>query len=189
MALRIKSRWHNSERNTTTEKTLSGSAEALAFITWRIALDKAINLHGEDFVYRSDGQRIAVICEYLAYMVQIADRQMAQMGFDEPQRRLFITALAKRTAEHVEDNAIDIFGPGDFQSGFIDTLNERSNQYADYDYTDDGPSYSFMQVLGLKVQDILGLDQTNKWAINQVMEIDAPEVDEKLRQSMLDLLG
>ena len=63
MALRIKSHWHDDG----TERSLEEIAGALAFISWRIAKDKAINLHGQDFVYESDRQRFAVIAEYLVF--------------------------------------------------------------------------------------------------------------------------
>ncbi|MCB1866141.1 MAG: hypothetical protein KDG50_12005 [Chromatiales bacterium] len=189
MAIRIKSRWHDSQRNEAADKSLHDAAGALAFIAWRLALDKAKNLHGQDFVYRTDGQRVAVICEYLAFCVQIADRLVHRMGYDDGDRRVFIEAFARRVAEHVEDNAIDLFGPGDYRSGFIATLNERAGEYADYGYDDDGPAYSFLHLLGQKILGIMGSDQTNKWAIDQVMEIDAPAVDERLRKALTDLLS
>ena len=50
MALRIKSQWHNEVK----DRSLEEIAGAIAFITWKIALDKAVNLHGENFVYESD---------------------------------------------------------------------------------------------------------------------------------------
>ena len=53
-------------------------AGALAFIGWRVAKDRAINLHGEDYVYESDEQRFAVIVEYLIYQLQIIDRLAAE---------------------------------------------------------------------------------------------------------------
>ena len=69
MALRIKSRWHDDEQNRSIEEI----AGALAFIIWRIAKDKAINLHGQDYVYESDQQRMDVIGEYLIFQLQIVE--------------------------------------------------------------------------------------------------------------------
>ena len=43
-----------------------------------LAKDKAINLHGQDFVYDSDEQRFAVITEYLIFQLQIIDRLAAR---------------------------------------------------------------------------------------------------------------
>ena len=50
MALRIKSHWWNDE----SERSIPEIGSALAFIAWRIAVDKAITLHCERFVYRDD---------------------------------------------------------------------------------------------------------------------------------------
>ena len=54
MAVRIKAHWHNEE----VERSLDDIAGALAFIAWRLATDKAITLHGADFVYLDDAQRM-----------------------------------------------------------------------------------------------------------------------------------
>lgn len=189
MALRIKSKWHHSARNEVIDKGLEENAGALAFILWRLALDKAKNLHGEDFVYSTDGQRIAVICEYLAFQVQVADRTLYLHQYPGTDREFFINALASQVAKHVEDNAIDLFGPGDYRSGFIENLNDRGQEYAEFSFTKAGPSYSFLRYLGHKIQDIMGKSQTNRWVIDQVMDEDAPEVVEKAQKAMGDLLG
>ena len=78
MALRIKSHWWNDGN----ERSLAEVGGALAFIGWRIAVDKAITLHCERFVYRDDAQRLLVIQEYLVFLIQIADR-LSQRGLDD----------------------------------------------------------------------------------------------------------
>lgn len=187
MALRIKSKWHHSNRNEPAVRELTENAGALAFILWRLALDKAKNLHGEDYIYRTDGQRIAVICEFLAYGIQLADRIAHRNELSTDARNLFINNLARRIADHVQDNAADLFGPRDYRTGFIETLNERSNDYAEFEYSRAGPSYSLARYLGSKAQEIMGGGQTNKWVINQVMEIDALDIAEKVEKAMDDL--
>lgn len=189
MALRIKSKWHHSERNASVDKGLEEHAGALAFIMWRMALDKAVSLHGEDYVYTSDGQRIAIICEYLAFQLQICDRLCYLYEMPDDQRQYMITNAAQRVADHVQDNAQDLFGPGDYKTGFLNTLNKRSGDYAEYSYTKAGPSYSFLRYLGARCQSIMKEDQLNKWVINQVMEKDGPEVNDKLGDAFENLLG
>ena len=84
MALRIKSRWHDDDA----DRSLEEIASALAFISWRIAKDKAINLHGEDFIYENDEQRMAVITEYLLFQLQIVDRiAHLHLELDDKDRR------------------------------------------------------------------------------------------------------
>ena len=186
MALRIKSTWHDSDRNESIEKGLEDNAGALAFITWRIALDRAVNLHGEDYVYRTDGQRIAVICEFLAFGIALIDR-MVFRRLAHGDREMFMNVLAQRVADHVQDNASDLFGPGEYRSGFIQTLNERLEEYAKYSYGDAGPAYSFNHFLGGRVVAIMGSDQTNKWSMDQVMDLDANEMYKKVGKAVDDL--
>lgn len=188
MALRIKSSWHDSDRNVGAEKGLEDNAGALAFIAWRIALDRAINLHGEDYVYRNDGQRIAIICELLAFEVALVDRLVFDaLSYEE--RAFFMNVFAQRVGDHVQDNAQDLFGPGEYKAGFVDTLNERLEAYSEFGFGDGGPAYSFSHYLGQKVQGILGQDQINKWSIDQVMDIDAPQIYKKTAKAVSDLFG
>ena len=44
MAIRIKSTWHDSERNRPASKTTEDNAGALAFIAWRLSLESAKKL-------------------------------------------------------------------------------------------------------------------------------------------------
>ena len=71
MAIRIKSNWSKTVKR---QKTSDDIASALSYIGWKLSLDKARNLHGEDFDYSSDHQRIAVIVEFMSFQVHIADR-------------------------------------------------------------------------------------------------------------------
>ena len=170
MALRIKSYWKDDERS----RSLSEIASALAYIAWRIALDKAINLHCERFVYEHDAQRLAVIQEYLIFLVQIADR-LAHAELNEADRRTLIVEFAKKLFSHVQDNSQDLLGPGDYGGPFIARLDARSADYAEFQFTDDGPSYALLRHLGHEIQTIMGESDTNRWVIDQVMDKDGWE--------------
>jgi hypothetical protein len=183
----MKTSWHKSQRNPGADKSLQDAAGALAFNLWRLAVEKAKNLHGEDYFYRTDGQRIAIICEFLAYMIQVTDR-LAHERLDDESRFLLINTLGMKVADHVQDNAVDLFGPGDYRLGFINNLNVRSLAYAEFGFGADGPSHHFTQHLGIRTQAIMGDSQMNRWVINQVMEIDAPELYQKTRKALDSLL-
>ena len=184
MALRIKSRWHDDGA----ERSLEEIAGALAFISWRIAKDKAINLHGQDFIYETDEQRFAVISEYLIFQLQIIDRLAAsRLELSDQERREMVIAVAKHLAGHLHDNSVDIFGPGDYVGPFVARINERSTEYADYSYGDDGPSYPFMRHLGYEIQQIMGETQENRWVIDQVMDKDGIEIDREMRRAVSNL--
>ena len=184
MALRIKSRWHNED----SDRSMQEIAGAIAFNAWKIAKDKAINLHGEDFIYDSDEQRMGVIAEYLIFQIQLVDR-MVHGILNEPERRTLVTELANKLAGHMQDNAEAIFGPGDYAREFVDRLNERAAEYAEYRFTDQGPSYPFMRHLGFEVQAIMGERPENRWVIDQVMDSDGPEVYRQLQRAVTNLLS
>lgn len=167
MALRIKSHWWNDDQ----ERSLPEIATALAFIAWRLSVEKAVNLHCERFVYDDDRQRMAVIQEYLVFLIQIADR-LSDGIMREENRRTLITTFATKVIEHVQDNGQDLFGEGDYGRPFIDLLNRLSEEYSELKIDDDGPSYAFLRHLGHEIQCVMGERAENRWVIDQVMDKD-----------------
>ncbi|MBK5942010.1 hypothetical protein [Halochromatium roseum] len=182
MALRIKSHWWNDEH----QRSLDEIGGALAFIAWRIAVDKAISLHCERFVYRDDAQRLEVIQEYLVFMIQIADR-LSHGLLDDAQRRELITAFAKKLIEHVQDNSQDLLGPGDYGSPFLSRLNARSEEYAEFQLDDEGPTYPFLRHLGFEIQQLMGREEENRWIIDQVMDKDGWDAYKRFAKAFHDL--
>jgi hypothetical protein len=112
---------------------------------------------------------------------------MAHEMLDDEQRRTLITAMALRLAEHMEENSRDLLGPGDYRSAFIDRLNQRSGEYAEFGFSEEGPSYPFMRHLGFEIQQLMGASQENRWVIDQVMDKDGPEVYKQLRRMIRNL--
>jgi len=182
MALRIKSHWHNEDA----PRSLDDIAGAIAFIAWHIAKDKAINLHGERFVYEDDRQRMAVITEYLYFQIQILDR-MAYTLLEDADRRALIVRLALKLADHVQDNNQDLLGPADYGRPFIEGLNRRSSEYAELSFTDEGPSYPFLRHLGHQVQCLMGGREENRWVIDQVMDRDGGEIYKQISRAFNEL--
>jgi hypothetical protein len=186
VAVRIKAHWHNED----VERSLDDIAGALAFISWRLATDKAISLHGADFVYESDQQRMAVIQEYLVFELQLVDRIAGdRLGLSDDDRRALLLALAKRLAQHVQDNSTDLFGPGQHVAPFVDLINRRGAEYAEYRLTDEGPTYPFLRHLGYEIQQIMGKEGENRWVIDQVMDKDGVEVYRQISRAVGDLFG
>ncbi len=183
LPLRIKSRWSKDG-----DRSLDEIAGALAFISWRLAQGKAINLHGEDFVYEDDRQRMAVIAEYLIFQLQIIDRLAKQdLKLNDEDRQQLIITTASKQADIIQDNSMDLFGAGDYVQPFLKLINRRAAEYAGYRYTEDGPSYPFLRHLGYEIQQIMGESQENRWVIDQVMDRDGPEIDRKIAPAMRDL--
>jgi hypothetical protein len=182
VALRIKSHWWNDEQ----DRSFAEIGTALAFIAWRIAVDKAINLHCERFVYRDDAQRMQVIGEYLVFLIQIADR-LAFKRLGDADRQALITSFAKKCMEHTQDNGTDLLGPGEHGRAFVERLNERSGEYAAFELGEDGPSYAFLRHLGFEIQSLMGAQEENRWVIDQVMDKDGWDAYKRFARAFEDL--
>jgi hypothetical protein len=185
MKTRITSKWR---RDRTKPASLEDNAVALAYIIWQIALVAAKNLHAEDFVYDSDKQRIGVIREHLAFLVHASDR-LAHDDMTDAEREHFITTLARAVARHLQRNQADIMGPGDYADVFVALLNERMREYSQTAFPDKRPGFACLRCLGEKILTIMGATQINRWVIDQVMEIDAPDAFDHLKQAMANLFG
>jgi hypothetical protein len=188
MAIRIKDKWHRSQRNRPTRKSLEDSAGALAFIGWRVALDRAQDLNREGFRYDSDIERVGVISEFVAFEIQVADR-LAYEFLGDDDRELFINALGQCFADHMQDNLTDLDGPRNYRDAFIALLNDRLAGYATLSFEDGEPGFDFLRYFGANVRDVLGDDQTNRWVLDQIAAVEGPEVAEKIRKSVLNLLS
>jgi hypothetical protein len=182
MAIRLKSQWHNEDA----ERSLEEIGGAAAFNIWRIAMDKALNLHGESFVYDDDRQRLAVIGEYLIFLALIVER-MTHERLNNDERRTLITALALRLADHLAENSRELLGEGDYRSPFVELFNQRAAAYSELHFTDEGPSYPFLRQLGADIQQIMGSSHENRWVIDQVMDKDGPEAYSQLKRVVKNL--
>ena len=188
MAIRIKSRWHHSERNEERRKTFADSAGALAFIIWRLSVEHAKTIHREGFDYASDRERIRVISEYCAFAVQLVDR-LAYRRVDDEARAVLVVALGRRLADLMQDNLLDIAGPGDYRAPFVEMLNERLDDYARFGFDEEEAGFEALRYFGDRVMRTMGVSQTNRWVMDHVMEISAPELFEKIAKSVDDLLA
>jgi hypothetical protein len=184
MRMRLKTKWRDKDRN----RSLDDNAVALASNIWRIAVACAKNLHEQDYVYESDGQRLAVVSEYLAFLVHLSDRLTAAQMVEEERVR-FVTAVARAVTRHLHDNQTDLIGPGNHGTAFIALLNERSRDYAEMPFDAEMASYSALRYLAEKIQALMGSEQVNRWIAEQVIEIDGPEAVENLRQGVGALYG
>jgi hypothetical protein len=182
LAFKIKTHWHKEEK----ERSIDEIAGAIAFSGWRIAVDKAVNLHSEHFDYSSHQQRLGVIIEYLLFQAQVVDR-LVHDDFSAEERRKLIITLVARLAEHVQSNSEDMLGAGDYQTPFFELFNQRMQEYSELSFDDEGPSYPFMRHLGYEIQQLMGDKQENRWVIDQVMDKDGLEVYSQLKRLVKSL--
>lgn len=183
MSLRLRNRWKQGERERSVEDLASvGAANA-----WRAACNGVLNLENEGFETSSRAQRLDIIEEFAAFLLLLADR-LVYGRFSDEERAEFITAMAMRLAELVDENRSDAQGPGDYRNQFIDKVNARTGVYAECRYSEDeGPGFSMLCCLGDRVTDVLG-PTNRKWAQDQVVAIDGPEAAESFTRAMKGLL-
>lgn len=182
---RTRDKW----KNTAQPKTIEDNAVALGYIIWQLALSGAKNLHVENYRYDNDLQRIHVIEEYLAFLVHLSDR-LTFDSLEQMERTRFVFNVASTTARHLQRNKEEIIGRDDYRQPYLDMFNRRSAEYASCPFAmDEQLGYQMLRVVGSYIQEIMGEDQTNKWVIDQVMDIDAPIAFEQLSKSLTNLLG
>ena len=114
MAIRIKSKWSKTVKR---KKTPEDYGSALSFISWRLSLDKAKTLHGEDFEYENDHQRVSIIVEYMSFQVHLVDRLLFEDNIDSEFRAQVMNSLGKQSARIMQENCEDLFGLGDYKKG------------------------------------------------------------------------
>jgi hypothetical protein len=183
--VRIKSHWHKTDQ----PKPVEEVAGALGFIGWRIGLNAIDRMEKAGFRFFSNTQRLHVLGEFVAFLVQVADRTVYG-ELDEDERTRFITAFAKHMAGSWADNYKDIAGgrPSDYKGDFIRLLNDRLSEYAEFGYSEDGPTYGMLRLFGEKVEAVLGGGE-NRWALEHIVEMEAPDAVRMLRKSLEDLFS
>lgn len=193
MAVRLKTRWHRSKRS---ERNREGSQRAktqenlcsvAAINIWKLAKEAFTRMEKENFRFREDTQAIDVIAEFCIFMLHITDR-MIYGKLSEEERGPLINGIAKEIATAIEGNQIDLLGPGDYQAVFIDKLNERLSGYAECGFDEAGPGYDFLRYLAKNVSDIMSVSD-DKWVLEQVMDIEAPELVQRIQLVVRDVFA
>jgi hypothetical protein len=181
--MRIRDKWR-----TSASRSVEDKATAAAYIVWQLGLHFTRHLHEERFDYESDDQRISVIREYLIFLTHVTDRLTYQTLSDQD-REIFMNALAEQVARHYQSNVEGVAGSGDYRTSFLNLMNTRFEAYAKGKFEDGEPGYAARRLVGNMIQDIMGNSQTNRWVIQQVVDIDAPDAASQLRQSVSHLFS
>ena len=175
-AILIKTRW----RNKKVPPTLEERAGVIGANIWKIALAIYKHLENDGFKFGSDRQVTLVFTEFIVFLVQMTDR-LVHGRLSDADRAFLINAVAGHLATTMENNQLDLFGPGEYKSRFIETLNSRCREYAEFGFTETGPDYACLRYFGTLVSDAMA-SSDNKWVIDQVMEVEAPAMISALRK-------
>jgi hypothetical protein len=165
----VKTRWRKKG-----PRTLAERAGVIGANVWKVAVEIFRHMEKEGFRFASDRMVTDVIAECIAFLVQLADR--AALGkLPDADRATLIQEVAVHVAHTFENNQRDLFGPGEYRRAFIDLLNERFATYATFDYDAGRPAYACLRYFASEVAEAMAGAQ-NKWVLEQVLEIEAPEM-------------
>ena len=187
MPIRVKTVWFKKDG----ERTAEEIASAVATTTWRVA-DKAVdNLGRENYDIITPERGFKLIAEFLAFLVHYCDR-MAYATLSSERRMAVLQAVSLRLAEVMEQNIHSMVGKDDgrdYKKEFIDFLNRRFAEYAEFEFPDDDKaSFPALRFLGLQIRD--EMDEKDKtWVMDQIMDIEMPEMMGTVRKSFKGLLS
>jgi len=171
----LKTRWRKKG-----PRTLADRAGVIGANLWKISLEIFKHMEKEGFRFGSDRLVIVVITEFIAFLVQLVDRAVYGK-LSEADRSSLINAVAGHLAATLENNQLDLLGPGDYRRPFINLLNERAEDYAGFECPGGEPGFPCLRFFATKVSDAMA-SGGNKWVVEQVMDIEAPEMVRLIRK-------
>jgi hypothetical protein len=189
--LRLKTFWFKDER----PREPGQVATATAAVVWRSANHRIQNLRRARFRVEAGADYANVLVELLCLAVVIADRAVARLVADDGAwRQAFTPALAVRAGELLEDSLNDLIGPDPdaargWRRRFVDRFNLRNAEYAQYDDGPEGPSFGLLRHFGEVLTEAMADDDDRRWATDQAMTVEGPELADVLEKTMRELLG
>ncbi|MCP4982535.1 MAG: hypothetical protein GY935_18820 [Gammaproteobacteria bacterium] len=182
--VRIKKRWNQDAR----PRPVTQMANGIGASVWKLAAEVLLNLENENFETATQTQRVDVLEELVCYLVHFCDRWTYPKA-DQAQRSEFISCLVGDMARMLEDSRVDVQGEGEYQSVFVDKLNQRSGDYADYGFSEaEGGSFAMRCRLGERVQLSMG-DRDNRWIPDYIVAREAPQMEAALTTSLAGLVN
>lgn len=166
----VKTRW----RKKGAPRSLADRAGVIGANIWKISLEIFRHMEKEEFRFGSDQLVTEVMTEFIAFLVQLVDRAVYRRVSDAD-RATLIGETVHHLAATMENNQRDLLGPGEYRKPFIDLLNARFEEYAGFDYPGGEPGFACLRFFAAKISDVMA-GSGNKWVIEQVMDIEAPEM-------------
>lgn len=163
-------------------------ANAIAASAWKLAANVVLNLENENFQTETQAQRIDVMEEVVCYLVHLTDRCIYEQA-SEGQRGEFVSSLVTDLARMLEDSRVDVQGPGEYRSAFVDKVNRRNAEYASCRFSaDEGGSFSMRCRLGDRVAEAMGARE-RRWIPDYIVGREAPEIETALMRSLGGLVS
>ncbi len=186
-AVRIKSHWFKEGET----RDAAEVATAAAAIVWRTADARLKSLRGARFEIAAGADYVNALVELLCLLIVATDRIVYRHD-QGPWRERFVSALTVRVGELLEDSFNDLLGPlpeRSYRQRFVDRLNLRAQEYAQYTYRDDGPEFALLRHFGQQVADSMSDPDDQRWALDQAMTVEGPACIDVIEKAMRGLLG
>lgn len=164
-----KTRWR-----TKGERTLVERAGVIGANVWKIALEIFKHMEKEGFRFGSDRMVTHVLAEFIAFLVQLVDRTVYGK-LSESDRATLINEVARHLAATMENNQLDLLGPGEYRKPFVDLLNARLAEYAGFTYSAGEPDAPCVLFFAIQVADAMASGD-NKWVVEQMIDVETPEM-------------
>jgi hypothetical protein len=165
----VKTRWRKKGARTLTER-----AGVIGANLWKLSIEIFKHMEKEGFRFGSDRLVTGVLSEFIAFTVQLVDRAVYGR-LSEAERPRLIGEVVGHLAATMENNQRDLLGPGEYRKPFIEALNARFAEYAEFECPGGEPSYACLRFFATKVSDAMA-GGDNKWVVEQMMDIEAPEM-------------
>lgn len=182
--MRVKSTWFRPGRPRNPDEV----AGALAFITWRVAQNMLKSMRKADFDIDPGPQYFDFLAEAVAFAIQVAWR-LVHSRYDDAGRVAFMTELANRTGEELAENQARLLGaeePAVIKARFIELLNRRNAEYAEFGFAPEGPDFAFLRYFATLVSELMP-EKDKRWTWDQVMAIEGPEAAATVAKSIKGL--
>ena len=181
--MRIKSQWFKEGR----EHTPQEISDALSFTISRIADNALKNTRKAKFEIEVGPQYLDFLAEFLLFLILVADR-IAYRDLSAEDRVTFTGNLANRVAETYAENRSRLLVEDikECKQLFIDLLNQRAGEYADFGYDEKGPEYGFYRYLAYCVGNVLSEEDAN-WVIDPMISYEAPEAVKMVEKTLRGL--
>lgn len=183
--MRVKASWFRAQGARPPEEV----AGAAAFIAFRVAHNMLKGMRKAGFDIDAGPAYFDFLSEALAFAIQVSCR-VAYARLPEDNRLAFATALARRAADHLAENQAELLGAQsstEAKAAFIERLNRRFAEYADFGFGADGPDFAFLRYFASLVSERVP-EKDRRWTHDQVIAIEGPQAAATLAKGIASLL-
>ncbi len=180
---RLKKGWSDKGK----DRSLAEIGGAISFNIWQISGQAVLDLENEGFQTDTHSQRLDVISEFAAYLLQTVDRLIFD-SFEFNQRIEIINATGLHLARVMQENREVANGAGEYVDDFLILLNQRIAEYSNCRFDcNEGPSFVFLRLLGDYVTTCMGARDA-KWITAYIIDIMGNQMFRELKRVLPGLL-